>query len=88
MNSGGMRYRVPATCRADCADARTLRRRGLIVGHMSDLSHIEPRDSLTPDRLAREAGTTPEYIARLVEAGAIAPDGDGLFAAETCPRSG
>ena len=53
---------------------------------MPDQSHIEPRDTLTPDRLAREAGTTPEYIARLVEAGAIVADGDELFAVETVPR--
>ena len=41
---------------------------------------------LTPDRLADEAGTTPEYLARLVQAGAITADDDGLFSAETLPQ--
>ena len=53
---------------------------------MSDVSHIEPRDALTADRLAREAGTTPEYIARLVDAGAIGADPDGRFTTEDVPR--
>lgn len=53
---------------------------------MPDQSHLEPRGTLTPDRLAREAGTTPEYIARLVEAGAIGADVDGRFATEDVPR--
>jgi adenylate cyclase len=53
---------------------------------MADQSDIEPRGALTPDRLAREAGTTPEYITRLVESGAIAADGAGLFAAEEVPK--
>ena len=53
---------------------------------MPDQSDVEPQGTLTPDRLAREAGATPEYIARLVEAGAIAADGDGLFSAETVPE--
>ena len=53
---------------------------------MPDQSDIEPRGSLTPDRLAREAGTTPDYITRLVESGAIVADGDGLFAAEAVPQ--
>src|SRR5258707_9193625 len=57
-----------------------------MVGHMSDLSHIEPRDSLTPERLAHEAGTTPEYIARLVGAGAIGADAHGRVATEDVPR--
>jgi len=41
---------------------------------------------LTPDRLADEAGTTPDYIARLVQAGAITAGVDGLFSAETLPQ--
>jgi adenylate cyclase len=41
---------------------------------------------MTADRLAREAGTTPDYIARLVQAGAIKPDGDGSFVPEDVPR--
>jgi adenylate cyclase len=45
-----------------------------------------PEGRLTPDRLAGEAGTTSEYIARLVEAGAISVDVDGLFPAETLPQ--
>ncbi len=53
---------------------------------MPDQSDIEPRGTLTADRLAREAGTTTSYITRLVDSGAIAADGDGLFAAETVPR--
>ena len=53
---------------------------------MPDQGLIEPRDRLTADRLAREAGTTAGYVARLVEAGAIAVDGDGRFAAEDVPR--
>ncbi len=53
---------------------------------MPDQSHLEPRSTLTTDRLAREAGTTPEYIARLVEAGAIGADADGRFATEDVPR--
>jgi adenylate cyclase len=46
----------------------------------------ESRGSLTADRLAREADTTPAYINRLVESGAISADGDGLFAVETVPQ--
>ena len=38
---------------------------------------------LTPDRLADEAGTTPDYINRLVQAGAIEAGLDGLFPAIT-----
>ncbi len=53
---------------------------------MPDQSHIEARGTLSADRLAREAGTTPEYIARLVEAGAISADVDGRFAGEDVPR--
>ena len=53
---------------------------------MSDVSQTGPLGTLTLDRLAREAGTTPEYIARLVEAGAIGADGDGRFATEDVPR--
>ena len=53
---------------------------------MPEQSHLESRDTLTADRLAREAGTTPEYIARLVEAGAIGADVDGRFATEDVPR--
>ena len=53
---------------------------------MADQSHLEPRGTLTSDRLAREAGTTPDYIARLVEAGAIRADADGRFANEDVPR--
>ena len=53
---------------------------------MPDQGHLEPRDTLTTDRLAREAGTTSEYIARLVEAGAIETDADGWFATEDVPR--
>ena len=53
---------------------------------MRDQGHLEPRGTLTADRLAREAGTTPEYIARLVEAGAISVDRNGRFAAEDVPR--
>lgn len=53
---------------------------------MPDQSDMEPRGTLTPERLAREAGTTPEYITRLVESGAINADVDGHFAAETVPR--
>ena len=41
---------------------------------------------LTSDRLADEAGTTPDYIARLVQAGAITAGVDGLFPAETLPQ--
>jgi len=41
---------------------------------------------LTPDRLADEAGTTPDYISRLVQAGAITAGADGLFPAETVPQ--
>ena len=53
---------------------------------MPDQSHLESRGTLSADRLAREAGTTPGYIARLVEAGAIAADSDGLFATDAVPR--
>ena len=56
------------------------------MGRITDQSHLESRDPLSADRLAREAGTTPEYIARLVEAGAIEADGDGRFASEDVPR--
>lgn len=41
---------------------------------------------LTPDRLADEAGTTPDYVTRLVQAGAITAEVDGLFPAETLPQ--
>ncbi len=53
---------------------------------MSDQRHRESRDALTAERLAREAGSTPDYIARLVEAGAISADVDGRFAIEDVPR--
>ena len=53
---------------------------------MPDQSDIEPRGTLSADRLAREAGTTPEYITLLVESGAIAVDGAGQFAAEEVPK--
>ncbi len=52
---------------------------------MPDQGHLEPGAALTSDRLASEAGTTPEYIARLVEAGAIVADVDGRFATEDVP---
>jgi len=53
---------------------------------MTDQGHIELRAALTADRLAREAGTTPEYIARLVEAiGAMSTDGSPP---KTCLASG
>jgi adenylate cyclase len=52
---------------------------------MPDQGHLEPRDPLTADRLGREAGTTLDYIARLVEAGAISADVDGRFATEDVP---
>lgn len=51
-----------------------------------DHGHLEPRVTLTPDRLAREAGTTPAYIARLVEAGAIGVEVDGRFASDDVTR--
>ncbi len=46
----------------------------------------DPEGRLTPDRLAGEAGTRPEYITRLVQAGVITADDDGLFPAETLPQ--
>ncbi len=53
---------------------------------MPDAGDIEPLATLSLDRLAREAGTTPDYVARLVDARAIEADGDGRFAIEDVPR--
>jgi adenylate cyclase len=46
----------------------------------------DPEGRLTPDRLADEAGATPDYLNRLVQAGAITADDDGLFPAEVLPQ--
>src|SRR3954454_18811680 len=53
---------------------------------MADQADLELREALSIDRLASEVGTTPEYIARLVEAGAIRAGPDGRFATEDVPR--
>jgi hypothetical protein len=53
---------------------------------MPDQSHLGPGAALSTAQLAREVGTTPEYITRLVESGAIAADGEGRFGADTVPQ--
>ncbi|HLQ48572.1 MAG TPA: hypothetical protein VK233_06325, partial [Candidatus Dormibacteraeota bacterium] len=51
-----------------------------------DASDREAQGTLTVDLLAGQAGTTHEYIARLVEAGALKADLNGRFATDDVPR--
>ena len=46
----------------------------------------QPTRKLTAERLALEAGTDPEYVRRLIDAGAVHPDADGLLDVDDVPR--
>jgi hypothetical protein len=57
-----------------------------VVWAVTDKASQGSRRVLTIEELARQADTTPEYVGRLVEAGAIRANPDGSHEVENLPR--